>query len=502
MKLFKLLNILTCSILLTPSWICAANFNQTIIGKGDAIIEGDVTTVQTIAFENAKKNAVLSAMNRLLGIQVNESDEIFSGHIGQIIDQFGAFAQITDEKATRDGARFKKELTIKMDETAFRSLLKDLGIGLNQKARDIGTIVVFFDEIEKPYDHPTDRVNESIEYKRDNSVAQYEKEKLQSSDNLKINTSGMMDASIHNQSSGGTASSQLNEQIGISSALKASSEVANVIMDQESYSYKKEYKEIKEAPISSSYTKAGLQENLKQYGIDFVEASGILAEFSQNIHKSYTSYTEVLNSEDATKFREFVREKTKADYMGIAFSQIGYADRPDNLTGKYSCSTLQSNLSIYGLKDNKLLDAAALETVKQAAVSVDNCKNNARSEMAKNLGQVIGLKLQTTIRDASRDFIGVPTTYQLILQGKFDRTTRTGFQKMLDGMTSNIKSYKLISQDDKEIVYELSYSGKQEIGDAILDRAISTDFIALKPIFERYDMKKMDKNIIMLYPTN
>jgi hypothetical protein len=560
----KMLSLALCAALLAPSSIFAANFNQKIIGIGDAVIDGDVETVQTKALEKAKKNAVLTAMNRLLGIQVSENDEMFATNINEIINQFSSFAEITKKTPSREGANLKIELAVNIDEVAFRGLLKDLGVGLNQKTREIGSIVIFFDESEKPYDRPQDMFNEYIEYKRDNSkyakssstasaastsaISVKDKESASYSDKRAVSAKSSSEASYSGRqafsgnesaavSSGGDhaagsrsvhSASSVNAHAKDSASYEASSSTkaayskdldlkaasssskssskssSSTQMDKESFVYKKEYKEIKEAPINSSYVKSELQKNLKQYGLEFIEAPGILAEFNKfnksNKHP-YKSYTEAINSSDSTKFRDFVKTKTKADYMGIAYSQINYSLKADDTTGKFGCTTTQSNVNIFSLKDSKSLDSGSLEAVNQAAKTIELCKDNARFDMAKNLAQSIGLNIQKTIRDATRSFASGFATYKLIIRGSLDRQTRVGFQKMLDSLKTQVKSYKLVSQDEKGITYEVTYSGNKEIGDFLLDTATSAEFSNIKPVFDKYDMKKEAQNTVILYPT-
>lgn len=570
----KILSIVVCTALLSPDITLAANFNQKISGKGSAVIEGDVETTQTNAMNNAKKNLVLSAMNRLLGTQVSETDEMFSVQVPAILEQFDNFAEITGKTPTREGALLTISLSANLDESEFRSLLKDLGVGLNQKAREAGSIVIFFDETEKPYDQPQDMFNEYFEYNRDNSdiykekhsaklassasaasayndksqgaysnktalsakstqAAGYSDKYAGSSKNSYTGSAGYSDryggSAYNNGSAQGSASvasssqgyAKSSDSLKTATSTKAaykndvqqqasskkaassssSSSVDDIHMDKEQVIYKKEYKEIKEAPVNSSYVKSQLQKVFKQYGLEFIDASGKLAEYNKVAKTKYASYSEIINSADSTKFKDFVRKTTNADYMGIAFSQINYAQKLDETTGKYGCTTTQSNVNIFSLKDSKSLDSGSLEAVKQSATSIEECKSNARFDMASSLGQAVGLGVQKTIRDATRSFASGPVTYKIIVQGAFNRQTRRVFEGIMENKKDLFKNFKMLTQDSQGIQYEVTYSGTKSVGDVLLDAATSQEFASINDIFNAYDLKVEGSNTVILYPT-
>lgn len=569
----KFLSLVVCTALVSPSCIFASNFTQKVSGKGSAIIEGDTETTQNNAMVNAKTNLVLSAMNRLLGTKITESDEMFSSQIPAILEQFDNFAEITAKAPSRDGASLIINLSANLDEVEFRSLLKDLGVGLNQQARDVGSIVIFFDETEKPYDQPQDMFNEYINYKRDNSDIYKERNAASSSKasasalSIKDKSSGAYsnktalsakstkqaaysDQYAGKASSGYSGSSGYSNEYGSGSSggagysdmavassskgsakstdslktasstksafkndyekkaasasaasSKSSHNVDDIHMDKEEFTYKKEYREIKEAPVNSGYVKAELQKILKQYGLEFIEGSGKLAEFNKMAKTKYASYSAVTESADSSKFRDFVRKTTNADFMGIAFSQINYSLKADETTAKYGCTTTQSNVNIFSLKDSKSLDSGALEAIKQSDTSIEGCKSNARFDMASNLGQTVGLGIQKTIRDKNRSFASGPVAYKLIVQGSFDRPTRRGFEGIMETMKTQFKTFKMVSQDANAIQYEVTYSGTKNMGDALLDAATSPEHANINMVFNSYDIKIEAQNTVILYPT-
>lgn len=569
----KLLSLAVCTVLLSPTYSIAGNFNQKVSGKGTAIIEGDTETTQNVAMENAKKNLVLSALNRLLGTQITESDEMFTSHVPAILEQFDNFAEITSKTPTREGASLLINLTANLDEVEFRSLLKDLGVGLNQQARDVGSIVIFFDETEKPYDQPQDMFNEYVNYKRDNSDIYKERNAASSakssasalsikdkssaaySNKAALSAKSTSQAAYSNQATGkassgysgssgysngygsassagagysdtavassskgaaktsdslkmassskGAYSSDYQKQSANASAAssKSSHNVDDIHMDKEEFTYKKEYREIKEAPVNSGYVKAELQKILKQYGLEFIEGSGKLAEFNKIAKTKYSSYSAVTESADASKFRDFVKKTTNADFMGIAFSQINYSLKTDETTGKYGCTTTQSSVNIFSLKDSKSLDSGALEAIKQSDPSIEGCKSNARFDMASSLGQTVGLGIQKTIRDKNRSFASGPVAYKLIVQGSFDRPTRRGFENIMETMKGQFKTFKMLSQNATAIEYEVTYAGTKNMGDTLLDAATSSDYPNINAVFNSYDIKTAPQNTVVLYPT-
>lgn len=498
MVLKKLFALAVCATLFTPLCTMAANYNQKVSGQGTAIIEGDVETTQNTAMTNAKKSLILATLNRLLGTQVTESDEMFASQIPALLEQFDNYAQITSKSPSRDSARLVINVTALVDEVAFRSLLRDMGIGLNQTTREVGSIILFFDETEKSYDQPQDMFNEYVNYKRDNSKTYKENHSASVSEALNHTTvqSNPSDQNMTND----TSTTTQQEGANYTGSSKSDSRIENIHMDKEEYTYNKEYRDIREASISSGYVKSQLQKILKQYGLNFIDGSGKLAEFNTIANTQYHSYASVLESVDATQFKEFVRKATNANFMGIAYSQINYGLKPDETTGKYGCTTTQSNITLLSLKDSKTLDSGALESVQQSELSVEGCKSNARFDMATNLGQIVGLGIQKTIRDENRSFVSGPVVYKVIVQGSFDRPTRRAFESIMETMKIGFKSFKLSSQDANTIQYNVTYSGTKSIGDTLLDAAISPAFANLNSVFKIYDFKTEEPNTIILYP--
>lgn len=551
----RFLSMAVCAALLSPAVLFSANFNQKVSGKGSAMIEADVETTQTVATENARKNLVLSAMNRLLGTQISESDEMFAEQIPAILEQFDNFAEITAKTPSRDGAMLTISLNANLDEVEFRSLLKDLGVGLNQKTREMGSIVIFFDETEKPYDRPKEMFNEYLEYKHDNTQSYKERYAASASESSSASASlrdkssasyankasASMSASAQgsysdkyaakaydgysgssesvNASSQGSAKYSENAKASRSSSggyknnyqenanarsatsAKESASIDEKYSDKEHLVYKREYKEIKEAPVQSGYVKSQLQKILKQYGLEFIDGSGKLAEYNKANKTKYKSYGEIMESADSTKFKAFVQKTTRSNYMGVAFSQINYSLQTDETTGKYGCTTTQSNVNIFSLKDGKTLDSGAIEAVKQSDGSVEGCKSNARFDMATALGQTVGLGVQKSVRDATRSFASGPVSYKIVLRGSFDRPTRRGFEGIMEKKKDLFKSFKLISQEAGLIQYEVTYKGTQSVGDVLLDAATSGEFSELNAVFNSYDLKVESSNTVVLYPT-
>lgn len=226
MVLKKLLALVVCATLFTPLCTMAANYNQKVSGQGTAIIEGDVETTQNTAMTNAKKSLILATLNRLLGTQVTESDEMFASQIPALLEQFDNYAQITSKSPSRDSARLVINVTALVDEVAFRSLLRDMGIGLNQTTREIGSIILFFDETEKAYDQPQDMFNEYVNYKRDNSKTYKENHSASVSESLNHTTvqSNPSDQNMTND----TSTTTQQEGANYSGSSKSDSRIENI----------------------------------------------------------------------------------------------------------------------------------------------------------------------------------------------------------------------------------------------------------------------------------
>ncbi|MFZ2889186.1 hypothetical protein [Sulfuricurvum sp.] len=484
------LSVLCAMSLMQP--LFSAQFDQKIAAQGSAIIEADVETTQNVAFEDAKKNVVLSALSRLLGYNVTASDEALSAHIGAMVSQFDTYAKILSKTPSRDGATFIIALNVSIDEKALRALMKDEGIGLTQKVREAGSIVLLFDESEKPYDQPSEMFNEYLHYSKDKSHL-YDERHTNTSDH----TRNALQSGVSNTDMNASSSNTQQDNHVQNSSSK--DRISDHLIDQEEYTYSKNYAGAHEMTINSGYVKSQLQKTLKQYGLDFIDGSGKLSEFNQLYVKHYLSYNDVLESEDSSVFKEFIKKATGAEFMALAYSQINYSMKPDETTGKFGCTTTQSNVSIFSLKDSKLLDSGSLEAVQLSERSIEACKSNARFDMADNLGHTIGLGIQKTIRDAERTFISGPVHFKVTIEGSFDRKSRKSLESILDGSKKTFKSYQLITQSKDSIQYDIVYEGSKNIGDVILDAVESSKDDDLKDQFDGYDFKLAGQNTIVLY---
>jgi hypothetical protein len=138
---FRLALVAALSLLATNA--AAAEF--TVRGVGDAAIKGkDPQAVRMLATREAKRKAVIAAIDKMLGAGASASPAV-APKIAAIVEQIGDDT-IVDSTSQAVAGQFEVSLSLALDDRAFRELLSDQGVALNTAAVRSYSILAVMDE--------------------------------------------------------------------------------------------------------------------------------------------------------------------------------------------------------------------------------------------------------------------------------------------------------------------------------------------------------------------
>jgi hypothetical protein len=120
-------------------------------GVGSAAISGDINSVRTTALRQAKRNAVLAALDKVVGAGTSRNPDVQS-KLDDLVVQIGEDSFYSMTPSSADG-QYEVSITLRMDDKALRTEISDLGLALNTNTTRNQPILVMMDEF---YTTPTD----------------------------------------------------------------------------------------------------------------------------------------------------------------------------------------------------------------------------------------------------------------------------------------------------------------------------------------------------------
>lgn len=287
-----------------------------------------------------------------------------------------------------------------------------------------------------------------------------------------------------------------------SSSASYNKNINSKVNDKEEFSYEKkiDVEALKPQSTMGDDMRKGLQGELLKFGISMKVDMGSLQEYNKQNKKMYKSYSEILHSADGSKFIQFVKLSTKADYIGSGILEIGFDNAKDN-TGDFRCALNQGNIEIYALSDEELLASNALSPFKQADATKETCQGKIRSQAALELGAIVGKSIQKKVRNQNREIVADFASLNIlktkvIFKTALDRKTRNALQSvMTDLKNKGLKGFEQMSGDG-DLTYEIAYDGKEPLGDLLLNTTDKDP--VLNPIFAAFDIKKQSDGSLVI----
>lgn len=476
------------------------------------------------AQDNALKSGISILIDRTLGANASKKPEI-QEKFDEILSQSSTY--IVDQNFTGEviDNNYVAKAFLTVDETEFRTLLSDMGVAINTQAVRAHSIMIVMDEFfARPSDLTKNVLTKEVTtYKYDYDEKLKDTEKASSSAHANVNSRGGSSNS-YNVNAKSKGSYNANASGGYSSAYGgggysgsskgnhnnsykakgASSNNYNYSASagqKSSYGHfvdygKKEnefFQNIKEYDVASpkaenlNFTQPALQEAFVMYDIRALDNDVFKSKYFKGQPISSDKLT---NSAELASYVEAARKDAKADFFAIGVSYITDNGKNAN-TGKNTCDG-NVFVKVYSTVDGEVI-AAGTFTETEAGNSADQ----ARSAVAKKIGNELGEVLSKKIQDYWKRRMMYGSEYIVQIKGNFVPVERIAINKALQNV-EGIKNVTLRNTEPSQSEFTVNYSGTEGIADAIFMKLYDS---SLSSKFRNYDYK-VNGNRIIFSPIN
>jgi hypothetical protein len=446
-------------------------------GVGSAPISGDINSVRTDALRQAKRNAVLAALDKVVGAGTSRNPDV-QAKLDDLVVQIGEESFYSMTPSSADG-KYEVSITLRMDDKALRTEISDLGLALNTNATRNQPILVMMDEF---YTTPTNLhapLEELTEFRHDEGSHYNEKEAAASSSKSAFAASSkaayaekdqaafaVNDASAsrlsaaHDSQAAAAAQDGYGNQAAVAArdsgrldaasasshqaagarehqvAAAASSNVAAASSSQSAYAhnvnaedhdntyYKKlvKYQPQNTGPDRKNYTYNELKGQLGDLDINVIDNSIFRSKYFGD---RAITLDQLDNSAELAKYVDFARKDATADYMMIGSSVI-YDLGTDKNSGQPACTGVAS-AKTFSTKTGEDIGSAT-ESESATGASSDDCRARLATKLAGSLGEQVGERIQNFVK--KRSMYGAQ--YVIRLTGdNLSLMTRTTFSRAL-----------------------------------------------------------------------
>lgn len=484
---------------------------------GDAVRASVVTEAQN----NALKTALNVLIDRTLGANASKKPEL-QAKFDDILSQSSTF--IIDQNYTGEieDNLYVAHAYLTVDETEFRTLLSDLGVAVNTQAVRAHSIMIVLDEFfARPSDLNTSVLTKEVTtYKYDYDENFKDHEKASSSSYAKSNASGRSantydvnaksKGNYNSNASGGysnayggggyssSAGGSHNNSYKAKGSNASSYNRSSASGSNSSYGHFVDYTQneheffqnIKEFDVTSpkaenlNYTQPALQEAFTTYDIRALDNDVFKSKYFKG--KSITS-DKLSNSAELAGYVEAARKDAKADFFAIGVSYITDNGKNNN-TGR---NTADGNVfvKVYSTTDGEVI---ASGTFTETASG--NSADQARSAVAKKIGNELGEVLSKKIQDYWKRRMMYGSEYVVQIKGNFLPVEKASINRTLNNV-DGIKNVTLRTSDNTQAEYTINYSGSGSVADEIFMKLYESN---LSNKFKTYDYKINGNQLIFL----
>lgn len=476
------------------------------------------------AQDNALKSGISILIDRTLGANASKKPEI-QEKFDEILSQSSTY--IVDQNFTGEviDNNYVAKAFLTVDETEFRTLLSDMGVAINTQAVRAHSIMIVMDEFfARPSDLTKNVLTKEVTtYKYDYDEKLKDTEKASSSAHANVNSRGGSSNS-YNVNAKSKGSYNANASGGYSSAYGgggysgsskgnhnnsykakgASSNNYNYSASagqKSSYGHfvdygKKEnefFQNIKEYDVASpkaenlNFTQPALQEAFVMYDIRALDNDVFKSKYFKGQPISSDKLT---NSAELASYVEAARKDAKADFFAIGVSYITDNGKNAN-TGKNTCDG-NVFVKVYSTVDGEVIAAGTFTETESG-----NSADQARSAVAKKIGNELGEVLSKKIQDYWKRRMMYGSEYIVQIKGNFVPVERIAINKALQNV-EGIKNVTLRNTEPSQSEFTVNYSGTEGIADAIFMKLYDS---SLSSKFRNYDYK-VNGNRIIFSPIN
>lgn len=438
------------------------------------------TSVVTEAQDNALKAGISILIDRTLGANASKKPEI-QEKFDEIVSQSSTY--ILDQSFTGEvmDNNYVARAYLTVDETEFRTLLSDMGVALNTQAVRAHSIMLVLDEF---FTRPSD-LNKNVVTKEVTTLDYKYNEKDKQTEK------GSYKASASNSASGGYSSRYGGGGYGAASKSNTNANYGNY----KDYSQNESlfFQNIKEYDVASpkaenlNFTQPALQDAFVMYDIRALDNDIFKSKYFKG--KPITS-DKLANSAELANYVEAARKDAKADFFAIGVSYITDNGKNEN-TGRNTCDG-NVFVKVYSTVDGEVI---ASGTFTETASG--NSADQARSAVAKKIGNELGEVLSKKIQDYWKKRMMYGSEYVVLVKGNFLPIERIAINKAIQ----NVEGIKNVSQktsDSTQAEFTVNYSGQDGLADAIFMKLYDSNLSAK---FQNYDYK-INGNQIIFSPMN
>ena len=446
-------------------------------GVGTAKITDDLNSVRTLALRQAKRNAVLAALDKVVGAGTSKNPEV-QAKLDDLVVQVGEESFYGATPSSADG-QYQVGITLRMDDKALRSEISDLGLALNTTTTRSQPILVMMDEF---FTTPTNLrapLEELIEFRHEEGSHYNEKESASNSQKsayaasrdasyaskeqaafaVKGSSANQVSAARDTQVAGAArdgyggqaavagsdsarynaASANSHQAAGAASrqvAAASSTKVAAASSSQSAYAhsvnagehnntyFKKlvKYQPQNTGPDKKNYTYNELKGQLSDLDIKVMDNAIFKSKYFGN---RAITLDALENGAELAKYVDFARQEATADYLMIGSSVI-YDVGIDKNSGQPTCTGVASTKT-FSTKTGEDIGSA---TQSEAAIGIssDDCRAKLAVKLAGSLGNQVGKRIQEFTK--KRTMYGAEYVVRLT-GGNLSLMSRTAFSQAL-----------------------------------------------------------------------
>lgn len=505
-------------------------------GVGTVKITDDLASVRTSALRQAKRNAVLAALDKVVGAGTSKSADV-QAKLDDLVIQVGEESFYSPVPSSVDG-QYQVSITLRMDDKALRTQISDLGLALNTTTTRSQPILVMMDEffttptnLRAPLEELTEfRHEEGSSYNEKEAASSSKKAAYAASSNsayaskeqaayaVKESAAGRVSAARDTQVAGAArdgyggqaavagrdsarydaASASSRQAAGAASrqvAAASSSNVAAASSSQSAYAHNVsaedhnntyfrklvKYQPQNTGPDKKNYTYNELKGQLGDLDIKVIDNALFKSKYFGN---RAITLDQLENGAELAKYTEFARQEATADYLMIGSSVI-YDVGVDKNSGQPACTGVASTKT-FSTKTGEDIGSA---TQSEAAIGIssDDCRAKLAGKLAASLGNQVGKRIQDFVK--RRTMYGAEYVIRLT-GGTLTLMNRTAFNQALKNVPGLEKATQRQAGTDKlEVV--ATYRGTDP-----LDQAVAMA-LGSNPMFGGLD-SMVDGNIVTL----
>ena len=471
------------------------------------------------AQDNALKAGINILIDRTLGANASKKPEV-QEKFDELVSQSSVY--ILDQSFTGEieDNNYVARAYLTVDETEFRTLLSDMGVALNTQAVRAHSIMLVLDEF---FARPSDLNNAVLtkevttyKYDYDEKLKDAEKASASSYSNAKGSGSSSNTYNVNAKSKGnyktnasggyaneyggggysGSASGSHNNSYKASGSNKNKYDYSASAGSKASYGHfvdysKKEnefFQNIKEYDVTSpkaenlNFTQPALQDAFVTYDIRALDNDVFKSKYFKG---QPISSDKLANSAELAKYVEAARTDAKADFFAIGVSYITDNGKNEN-TGRNTCDG-NVFVKVYSTVDGEVI---ASGTFTETASG--NSADQARSAVAKKIGNELGEVLSKKIQDYWKRRMMYGSEYIVQIKGNFLPVERITINKAMQNV-EGIKNVALRTSDSTQAEFTVNYSGQDGVADAIFMKLYESN---LSNKFQNYDYKINGNQII------